>query len=307
MYETHFGFHEKPFSLIPDPDFLYLSRSHKLALNLLEYGLSDQTGFIVITGEVGSGKTTLICRLLKTATADLVVGLITNTHPSAGELITSILRSFDVTTAAADKVDRYHALMDFVIARYGEGKRCVLIIDEAQNLTPPILEEVRMLSNVNADKHFVLQLILVGQPELKETLKRPDLRQFAQRISVFYDLVPLILKDTIGYIQHRIAVAGGSPTIVDVGACAAIHHYAYGTPRLINILCDLALVIGYGENRRSVDVDLVFEALEAHRSSGLELFRRDPEDMSDEDRKREILREISKDMPLLKDVSKVVG
>ncbi len=307
MYEAHYGFHEKPFSLIPDPEFLFLSRSHKLALNLLEYGLSDQTGFVVITGEVGSGKTTLVRRLLKTAAADLQVGLITNTHPSLGELITSILRCFDLPTTGMGKVDQYHALIDFLIARYGEGKRCVLIIDEAQNLTPPVLEEVRMLSNVNVDKHFVLQLILVGQPELKETLKRTDLRQFAQRISVFHDLAPLILRDTIGYIQHRLTVAGGSPAIVDIGACAAIHHYAYGTPRLINILCDLALVIGYAEDRRSIDADVVFEALETHQSSGLEVFRKDPEDMSREERKREILREISKDLPLLKDLSKAAG
>ncbi|MFO1128795.1 MAG: AAA family ATPase [Rhodospirillales bacterium] len=307
MYEAHYGLREKPFSLIPDPAFLFLSRSHKLALNLLEYGLSDQTGFIVITGEVGSGKTTLIRRLLGTAAADLLVGMITNTHASLGELMTSVLRAFDLKTAGMDKIDQYYAFIDFAIARYAEGKRCVLIIDEAQNLTPPILEEMRMLSNVNADKDFVLQLILVGQPELKETLRRTDLRQFAQRISVFHDLAPLVLKDTIGYIQHRLTIAGGSPDIIDVGACAAIHHYAFGTPRLINILADLALVIGFAEDRHTIDVDLVFEALDAQQSSGLEILRKDPEDMSREERKREILREVSKNWPLLKDVSKAAG
>lgn len=303
MYEAYYGFREKPFSLIPDPAFLYLSRSYRLAMSLLEYGLTDQTGFVVVTGEVGSGKTTLIRRLLKTAAADLVVGLITNTHPSLGDLITWVLKAFDLETDGKDRIDQYHVFVDTVIERYAQGKRTVLIIDEAQNLAPPALEEARLLSNVNADNHFVLQLILVGQPELKEALKRPDLRQFAQRISIFHDLAPLTLNDTIGYIHHRLTVAGGSAEIFDVGACTAIHHYAFGTPRLINMLCDLALVIGFADDRLAINTELVFEAVDARHSTGLEVFRRDPEGMSREERKRTILRAVSKDLPVLKGLS----
>jgi type II secretory pathway predicted ATPase ExeA len=299
MYEAHYGFREKPFSLIPDPNFFYLSRSHELATMLLEYGLSDQTGFIVITGEVGSGKTTLIRRLLKTAPPDLSVGLITNTHPALGELITSILGAFDLPAAGKDKIEQYNVFMEMVIKRYAQGKRTVIIIEEAQNLPPLALEEVRMLSNVNADKDFALQLILVGQPELKETLKRPDLRQFVHRVSVFYDLLPLTLNDTIGYVRHRVSVAGGSPDIFDVGACAAVHYYAFGIPRLINMLCDLALVIGYADDRRTITTDVIFEAVDARQSAGLEVFRMVPEGMSPEERKRTILQEIAKDQQLL--------
>lgn len=302
MYEAHYGFREKPFSLIPDPDFLFLSRSHKMAISLLQYGLMDQTGFVVVTGEVGSGKTTLIRQVLRTAAADLTVGLITNTHPSLGDLVGWILKAFDLEMTSSDRIEQYHQFMKFVIDQYGQGRRTVLIIDEAQNLPAPELERVRMLSNINADKHFVLQLILVGQPELKETLKRPDLRQFAQRISVFHDLAPLTPQDTYGYIQHRLKVAGASPDLFDMAACAAVHHYTFGTPRLINILCDLALVIGFAEDRRTIDVDLVLEAVDTRQSTGLEVFRKDPAKISREDRMHTIIREVGRDWPSLNEL-----
>jgi general secretion pathway protein A len=289
VYETHFGFREKPFSLIPDPDFLYLGRGHRLALSLLQYGVSDQTGFVVITGEVGSGKTTLVRKLLQTAPNDLTVGLISNTHASLGDLMTWILKAYDLPANRGSKSERYHCFVDFLVTQYAAGKRTILIIDEAQNLKPALLEEVRMLSNVNADKHFVLQLILVGQPELKETLKRKNLRQFAQRISVFHDLTALGPDDTAGYIRHRLSVAGGAPEVFDDEACAAVYHYTFGTPRLINMLCDLALVHAFADERRTVGIDTVIEAVDARQAGGMVMFRVDEEDVPPDARKNAIL------------------
>lgn len=262
---------------------------------LLEYGLSDQTGFVIVVGDVGSGKTTLIRRLLKTASRDLVVALVSNTHPDLGDLLGAIVKAFDLDLGAEGPIARYHALIEFVIDQYAHGKRCVLIIDEADRLSASALEEVRMLSNVNADKDFVLQLILVGQNELKATLRRPDMRQFAQRVSVFHKLTPLSAQETEGYIRHRLACAGGPPDLFDTGACAAAHHYTFGIPRLINILCDLALLIGFGENRAGIDVDVILDAVTVRAASGLGVFREDPEGVTREDRRRAILKEIGRE------------
>lgn len=305
MYETHFGLREKPFSLIPDPEFLYLGRGHGIAFSLLQYGVSEQTGFVVITGEVGSGKTTLIRRLLMSASDDLTVGLISNTHASLGDLMTWILKAFDLPAARGNKSERYHRFVDFLIKQYADGKRTILIIDEAQNLKPAMLEEVRMLSNVNADKHFVLQSILVGQPELKETLKRPDLRQFAQRVSVFHDLAPLDRNDTARYIRHRLSVAGGAGDLFDDDACTVVHHYTFGVPRLINVLCDLALVHAFADERPNVDADIVIDAVDARQASGLALFRVDEEPLPREARKRAILGDPNADVAVLTPPSRV--
>jgi len=280
MYEAYFGFKEKPFSLVPDPQFLYLTRAHAMAISLLEYGVTEQTGFVVISGEVGSGKTTLVRRLLATVARDLTVGLISNTHSSLGGLLKWTLLSFGLETAGKDAVEQYRALLDFLIEQYASGRRTVLIVDEAQNLSIDSLEELRMLSNVNADKHFLLQLIIVGQPELRQTLRRPELRQFVQRVSLHCHLEPLELAETIGYIRHRLQVAGGEPEVFDDPACAAVHHYSHGIPRLINVLCDLALVYAYAEDRSVVNVDTVLDVVIARRTNGLIAFREDPGNVS---------------------------
>lgn len=290
MYEPLFGFHEKPFSLIPDPEFLYLSEGHKIALSLLEYGVAEQTGFVVISGEVGSGKTTLIRHLLRSVSDDVVVGLITNTHPTFGELLQWIGLAFDLDYKGSDKVGLYQRFLDFLIEQYASGRRVVLIIDEGQNLSLEALEELRMLSNINADKDYLLQIILLGQPELLHKLKRPELRQFVQRIGVDYHLGPLDLKDATKYIKHRLTVAGGTPELFDDHACAAVYYYTEGIPRLINVLCDLALVYAYAEDRRRVDIDTVIEVAAARRKSGLAAFRDDPEGQSREEVKRTIIR-----------------
>ncbi len=290
MYESFYGLKEKPFSLIPDPAFLYLSKGHRLALSLLEYGVAEQTGFVVVTGEVGSGKTTLVRRLLAGIGDDIVVGLVTNTHPSFGELLQWVALAFDLDYRGRDKVQLYHLFIDFLIERYASGRRTVIIVDEAQNLALAALEELRMLSNINADKDYLLQVILVGQPELLKKLKRPQLRQFVQRIGVDYHLGPLDLEDTLLYIRHRLAVAGGAPELIDDLACAAVHHYTAGVPRLVNVLCDLALVCGFAEEKPRIDADIVIEVAQARRKGGLGLFRADAEGATRADIRRAIQR-----------------
>lgn len=297
MYETYFGFHEKPFSLIPDPDFLYLSEGHRAALSLLEYGISEQTGFVVISGEVGSGKTTLVRRLLSSVSDDIVVGLITNTHPSFGELLQWICLAFDLEHRDKGKVELYQGFLDFLIEQYAASRRTVLLIDEAQNLSPEALEELRMLSNINADKDYLIQLILLGQPELLAKLRRPDLRQFVQRIGVDYHLGPLTFADTLAYIRHRLIVAGGAPELFDDPACAAVYHYSGGVPRVANVLCDLALVFAYAEDRPQIDIDIVMEVAATRRKSGLAIFRPDPDSQSREEIKRTIVRPLTASWP----------
>ena len=280
MYEDFYGLKEKPFSLLPDPSFLYLSRHHRAALNLLEYGLMSQAGFIVITGEVGSGKTTLIRRVINSAGRDVVIGNITNTHAASGDLLGWITSAFDIERESDDGVDLYNRFVQFVVTQYAAGRHMVLIVDEAQNMGATLLEELRMLSNINSEKDQLLQLVLVGQPELLETLKRPDLRQFAQRISVHHHLVPLDVGETAKYIRHRLRVAGGSPDIFDLQACVAVHYFCGGIPRLINMLCDIALVYGYSEDLKIIDLDTVIDAVQDRSNGGLSPFATLPENLS---------------------------
>ena len=261
MYESFYGFTEKPFSLLPDPDFLFLGKHHSSALNLLEYGLVNQAGFTVITGHIGCGKTTLIRALLNRMEQDVTVGLISNAHESFGELLEWVLLAFDLEQQGKSKVERYRTFIDFLIAEYGRNRRTILIVDEAQNLSAATLEELRMLSNVNADKDQVLQLILVGQPELLDTLRRPDLVQFAQRVAVDYFLEPLSEVETKDYVRHRLTVAGVDPGLFRPGAFPPIYRFSKGVPRLINLICDLSLVYGFGAGRRRIAQDIVEEVV----------------------------------------------
>ncbi len=269
MYERFYGFREKPFSLLPDSGFLYLSSKHRMALTLLEYGLSSQAGFSVISGDIGTGKTTLIRQLLNEIDSTIRVGLISNTHRTFGELMQWIALAFNLPHTGKGKVELYEAFVEFIIGEYAKGRRTVLIVDEAQNMAPDTLEELRMLSNVNADKDQVLQVILVGQRELRETLRRPDLVQFAQRIGVDYHLEPLSDPETAEYIRHRCKVAGGRPDIFSDQACEAVYQWTGGVPRLINTLCDTALVYGYAEQRERIDATLVADVGRDKQSGGL--------------------------------------
>ncbi len=257
MYDAFYGFREKPFSLLPNPEYLYLSPQHEKALGLLELSLHNHAGFCVISGEIGAGKTTLIRKLLTTMSNQFTVGLVNNTLHSFGDLMNWILMAFDLEPSRGTDVERHERFIDFVIQQYGRGRRTVLIVDEAQNLNVDALEELRMLSNVNADKHQVLQVILVGQVGLRETLKRPELTQFAQRILMDFHLAPLGREDTLNYIRHRILVAGADPQIFTAEAAAAVYRYSGGIPRIINLLCDMALVYGYAESSPSITDTLV--------------------------------------------------
>lgn len=264
MYEAFFGLREKPFSLLPDPSFLFLSQKHQEALTLLEYGLLNQAGFIVLTGEIGSGKTTLMRYLLNRLDSDVTVGLISHAHQSLGELMEWICLAFDIRVAGGSKLDQHQAFIDFVIDRYAKGKRVLLIVDEAQNLGVEKLEELRLLSNINADKDLVLQIMLLGQPQLRKLLHHSDLEQFVQRIAASYHLGRLTALETKNYIQHRIFVAGGKYEIFTKDACYAIHHYSNGVPRLINLICDTAMVYAYGGSDKRITGAAVDEFIASH-------------------------------------------
>lgn len=269
MYQNFYGFHEKPFTLTPDPQFLYLSKQHEMALTMLNYGLQSDSSISVVTGEVGSGKTTLIRELLRNLNQEAKVGLISNAHSSFGDLFQWILMAFDISSDAGDKASRYKVLVDFLIQNYADNKKTILIIDEAQNMDPETLEELRLISNINADKHLVLQLILVGQPELLQMLQRHELRQLAQRVSVDYKLNELGYKESVAYIKHRLGIAGGNKDIFDKYALATIYYHSGGIPRLMNTLCDFSLVFGFSEGLKSIDLEIVLDVLRGKYYGGV--------------------------------------
>ena len=244
MYEAFFGFKEKPFSMLPDPGFLFLSKKHQAAMTLLEYGVLNHVGFCIVSGEAGTGKTTILRALLERIGDDITVGLITNTHQSFGGLLDWILSAFDLHQPNLTHVEMHQIFMDFLIEEYAKNRSVLLIVDEAQNMSPETLEELRMLSNVNSEKDQLMQVVLAGQPALKETLRTPELMQFAQRIAVDYHLDALSLKETCGYIQHRLVKAGAETDVFTPAACERIYCYSGGTPRLINLLCETVLVYG---------------------------------------------------------------
>ena len=261
MYESFYGLKEKPFSMLPDPGFLYLSRKHQKALTLFEYGLMNHAGFSVISGDIGSGKTTLLRKLLENMSHRITVGMITNTHKQFGELLDWVLSAFDIHEKGLNEVEKHQRFVDFMVEQYATKKTTLLIVDEAQNMTAEKLEELRMLSNINSGKDQVLQIILAGQPELKDTLRLPELKQFVQRIAVDYHLTSLDQEDTRGYINHRLFVAGANEVIFTDEACDMIYKYSGGTPRLINLLCDTAMVYGFADQLAVIDEDLVAEMI----------------------------------------------
>ncbi len=266
MYEAFYGFQDKPFGLAPDPAYLFLSKKHRRALVMLQYGLINQVGFSVVTGEIGSGKTTLVRKLIHRTDTNTSVGLVSNTQcDSFEELLQWILLSFELEYRDKSKVDLYHTLTDFLVEQHKGRRRSVLIIDEAQNLTMESLEQLRMLSNVNADHYQLLQLVLVGQPELLEVLRRPELVQFAQRIGADYHLGPLDLHETGAYIVHRLRIAGGSTDTFAPETYEPIWRATRGVPRLINLISDMALVYGYAEQRKPIDAGLIKEVIRDKR------------------------------------------
>jgi len=269
MYEVYYGLTEKPFSIIPDPEFIYWGRAHSMAFAMLEYGIMNHAGFTVITGDIGCGKTTLIRHLLNRLEDNITVGLVTNTPRNSDELLQWILLSLDQPINHTSYVELYKSFETFIIGEYAKGRRTVLIIDEAQNLKPETLEELRMLSNLNADKSQLLQLVLVGQPELKDLLQRPELIQFAQRVSSDFHLRRLQHSEVIDYINHRLWVAGRQTVLFTQEACELIASHSNGIPRIINILCDTALIYGYSWEAPEITRDIVQDVIKDKSEFGV--------------------------------------
>jgi general secretion pathway protein A len=269
MYETFYGLKEKPFALTPDPQFLVLARPHRRALTQLQYSVSHEAAFCLITGEVGSGKTTLIRYLLGTLGQTVTVGLISNTSAHFGRLLQWVCMSFGLDYNGKDDVALYDLFTRFLIDQYSKGHKVVLIVDEAQNLGPARLEELRVLSNINADKHLLLQTILVGQPELHAIIRTPEMLQLAQRISAYGHIGALSVDEARIYVHHRLRVAGGSLRLFSNAAVRLVYEHSRGIPRLINLYCDRALVYGYADGRPRIDDDLMAQVIEDRRASGL--------------------------------------
>lgn len=265
IYTAHFGLRERPFSLVPDPDFLFWSKNHRRAYTILEYGLLTRAPITLITGEVGAGKTTLLHHLLKSAGEDVRVGLVANAHGDRGELLRWVLLAFgEPAPAGAGYVDLFGQFQDFLIREYAGGRRAILIFDEAQNLSRESLEELRMFTNINSNKDELLQLVLVGQPELRATIRRPDLTQFAQRVSASFHLPAMSPETVAGYIAHRLAVAGAAEAgaIFTPEAAALVHEATGGVPRLVNRLCDLAMLYAFTAEADLVDAETVRQVLD---------------------------------------------
>jgi type II secretory pathway predicted ATPase ExeA len=235
---------------------------------MLEYGLMNRAGFTVITGDIGCGKTSLIRHLLDQLDKKFTLGLISNTHPSLGDLLEWVLVAFGIEGGGNRNIERFRIFRDFVIEEHAKNRCVILIIDEAQNLDVSMLEELRLLWNVNVDKHSVLQLILVGQPDLRTRLCRAELVKLSQRVAVDFHLGPLSPTETKAYIQHRVRVAGGKVSIFRQNCFDVIHRYTRGVPRSINLLCDTALVYAYAQNRKTVNAEMIREVLRDKLRSG---------------------------------------
>jgi general secretion pathway protein A len=261
MYETHYGFTEKPFNLTPDPKYLYLSPRHTEAFAHLEFGRRERGGFIVITGEVGTGKTTLARYFLSRLDPRTATAFVLYPALSAAELLRSILDDLHVPAAGTSLKDSVDALHRFLLQARAEGRDVVLLIDEAQDLSAEVLEQVRLISNLETDTEKLITIILMGQSELHEMLSRRELRQLAQRITARYHLAPLDEAATADYIRHRLEVAGGAGKVgFTRGALTAVHRLSGGIPRLINLVCDRALLGGYVKGTRTIDAGTVRRA-----------------------------------------------
>ena len=279
MYAAHYNLREPPFSIAPDPAFLYMSARHQEALGHLLYGTGQYGGFVQLTGEVGTGKTTIVRTLLAQKLANVDIAMIHNPRQNEVEFVASICDELHVEypgkggdAQALSIKGLVDALNQHLLARHAAGRRTVLIIDEAQNLPQPVLEQVRLLTNLETDKEKLLRIMLIGQPELGDMLARPDLRQLASRITARFHLTPLGVVDTLQYIIHRLHVAGGPADLFTDAAMRRVHHYARGIPRQINVICDRALLGAYARGLRAVTPAIVDQAaaevlgVQPHRS-----------------------------------------
>jgi general secretion pathway protein A len=260
MYLGFFGLHEKPFAITPDPRYLYLSSRHAEALAHLVYGINDAGGFIQLTGEVGTGKTTTIRSLLARAPKNAEIALIINPRMSPVEFMLTICEELGLglpDSAEGNLKELVDVLNRYLLRMHAEGRRVVLIVDEAQNLTPEVLEQVRLLTNLETASQKLLQIILIGQPELRELLGRNELRQLAQRVTARYHLDPLSADETAGYVCHRLRVAGSTTEIFKASALREVYRVSGGVPRVINVICDRALLGAYTHEQHEVSARLV--------------------------------------------------
>jgi general secretion pathway protein A len=263
MYLSFFGLHEKPFAITPDPRYLYLSERHAEALAHLLYGINESGGFIQLTGEVGTGKTTVVRTLLSRVPQHADVALILNPRVTPVEFLLTICEELGLSIAQADRDSVKHmvdALNQRLLTAHAEGRRIIVIVDEAQNLSADVLEQVRLLTNLETPTQKLLQIILIGQPELRELIDRTELRQLAQRITGRYHLEPLSREETGRYVHHRLHVAGCGEEIFTPSALAEVHRVSSGIPRVINVTCDRALLGAYTQETRTVTAPLVRRA-----------------------------------------------
>jgi type II secretory pathway predicted ATPase ExeA len=269
MYEQFFGLSRKPFELQPDPSFMYLASRHVSALKMLEYGLFNHDGFAVITGEVGCGKTTVIKYLVERLGDDVTVGVVPNTHKAFGNVMQWALIAFGLDYKKTTLAELYETFERFIIAEHERGKRVLLIIDEAQNLGANSLEVLRLLSNITANGKHVLHTALVGQPELRRLLQQPNMRQVRQRIAVAFHLTPLTEVETSHYMTRRLEVCGATLSLFEAGAASLIHMHSGGIPRLINVICDAALVYAFGERKKTVSLKTIRHVIADRKATGV--------------------------------------
>lgn len=264
MYKEYFGLHEEPFNVTPDPRFIFFSRKHLDAFSCLIYGIESRKGFVQITGEIGAGKTTVCRAALDQLKEKTHSALILNPKLSELFLLMTIAEDFGINLRSHTKKDCFDALNHFLLEEFHKGYNTVLVIDEAQGLTPGTLEQIRLLSNLETNREKLIQIVLIGQPELRETLNHPSLAQLRQRIAIRFHLTPLDRKEVEEYIHHRLSVAGlaaGIPTPFTQEAVDFIYQHTGGIPRLINTLCDNALLAAYAHGVCQVDAKLAEETL----------------------------------------------
>jgi len=262
VYLDYYGLTEPPFDITPNPRFLFYSAKHREAYNHLLYGIRERKGFVQLTGEVGAGKTTLCRALLEKLDSHFSTALILNPVLSANELMKAIATEFGLTVAGKDRLDTLATLNDFLLKQTAAGRETVLIVDEAQNLTEDLLEQVRLISNLETDDRKLLQIVLMGQPELRDRLNSPRLKQLRQRITVRYHLKALTRMEVGQYIQHRLALAGSSGMPAFTGpAVWRVFGYSKGVPRLVNAVCDKALLAGFVERSYRVNYRMIGRAI----------------------------------------------
>lgn len=262
MYEKFYGFHENPFRMTPDSKFFYPSSKHTEALSSLLYTIQQRKGFVVVTGEIGAGKTTVCQALLRKLDLNTKVARVFNTHLTSRELLIALLEDLEIPYKPGTKGKLLSQLYDFLITQAFNHVNVVILIDEAQNLTPTVLEEVRMLSNLETEKEKLIQIVLIGQPQLRDKLRLPKLEQLRQRVVLHYHIAPLSVQEVKEYVYHRLSVAKGDPEIFEEEALKRAYAFSKGIPRLVNLICDSALLTGFLYGKKTIDRKIMDEVIQ---------------------------------------------